>query len=197
MVNQIQAKSALKHFKTVDPAFYELACKMSWKIWQIKAPTNNKQRRLKLYKTIVSQQLSNSSANAIWRRVEPILLKNNLLINQPQSLKQAGLSHSKITYLSGLKDLDFAVLDKLSDQDLRDHLLTYKGIGSWTVDMVLMFIYQRLDVFSWSDLILRRAAASFYNLENEELLKTQIEKLSPYRSLASLTLWASYDASNK
>lgn len=196
MIDDSRAEIIFKHFKGVDPEFCKLAHKIGSKVWQIEAPSNNQQRRLRLYKTIVSQQLSSSSANAIWQRLEPILLQDNLLIKQPQLLKQAGLSQPKIAYLKGLEALDFKLLNSLNDQDLRSHLLTYKGVGQWTVDMALIFIYQRLDVFSWTDLILRRVAISFYNLENEELLRTKIEKLKPYRSLAALTLWASYDTLN-
>ena len=150
---------------------------------------------MRLCKTIVSQQLSTSSAAAIWQRLEP-LLKDGSYLKDTTSLREVGLSRQKIDYLQGFSDLDFGHLRTLDTQALRDCLLAYKGIGDWTVDMVLIFICGHLDAFSWRDLGLRRAAAMFYSLDEKKDLKelqAKIDRFKPYRSLAALILWHWYD----
>ncbi len=191
---QPDAKTVLNHFKQADERFYRLARSFETAAWQIEIPKNEKSQRLALYKIIVKQQLSNKSANAIWSRLEP-LLEKDLLIENPDLLRQAGLSRPKAGYLRNLSELNLGDLSRLDADSLRARLLTYKGVGDWTVDMVLIFIFGYPDVFSWSDLGLRRSTALFYETEESDLesLRTRIDRLKPYRSFAARILWHWYD----
>ena len=191
---QPDAEIVLNHFKQADERFYRLARSFDTAAWQIKIPENEKSRRLALYKIIVKQQLSNRSADAIWSRLEPLLQKD-LLIERPDLLHQVGLSRPKAGYLRNLSNLNLDDLAELDADSLRARLLTYKGVGDWTVDMVLIFIFGYPDVFSWADLGLRRSTALFYDTEESDLesLQTRIDRLKPYRSSAARILWHWYD----
>ena len=184
----------LNHFRRLDPAFYRLAQRVDPIIWQPKPPQTAHERYLKLCQIIVNQQLSVNSAQAIWRRLQPILIQDPS-ISKTDLFRKAGLSRSKIGYLRSLRALDLAVLEHLDDSDLAASLLTYHGVGQWTADMILLSIYGRPDIFSWSDLVLRRSAAAFYALDETtdfQLLQTKINCLRPYRSSAALILWHWY-----
>ncbi len=187
-------QTVLNHFKKVDLRFYRLAKGFGPDIWQIDLPQDETERRLAFYKIIVGQQLSTKSAAAIWRRLKP-LLKNDLSIAKPDPLHQAGLSRPKIGYLRNLSGFNFEDLSVLTESDLRARLLVEKGVGEWTVDMALIFIFGHLDVFSWSDLGLKKASALFYDrqIDDFDFLQARIEGFKPYRSLVALILWHWYD----
>ena len=82
----------------------------------------------------------------------------------------------------------------MSDEEIIEMLVKVKGIGRWTAEMFLIFSLGRPDVFSFGDLGLRNAIKKLYLLRKEPPLK-QLQKLSsrwsPYRTCASLYLWAS------
>ena len=88
--------------------------------------------------------------------------------------------------------------DNYSDDEIIDELTKIKGVGKWTVEMILMFSLHRPDVLPLDDLIIRNSMISFYNITSEKkqqvLDLTQIaEKWRPYRSYACRYLWASKD----
>ena len=191
MNDQIDQEAILKHFQTTDKAFYQLVKKAASRIWQIEAPLDELEKRLKLYQIIIGQQVSAASARALWGRLG-VLLREDILIEKPDRLRAAGLSRPKLAYLQGLRELDFKTLDAMNQIELSQCLLKYKGIGPWTVEMALLFIYRQPDVFSWADLALRNSAAKFYHLDPQkdlERLKRKIERFKPYRSVAALALW--------
>lgn len=85
---------------------------------------------------------------------------------------------------------------RLSDETVRELLRTVPGVGSWTIDMILLFTLQRPDVFSADDYGLKKAICKQYGLTSEgKALKIDIERIArawaPYRSLACRYLWAS------
>ena len=196
MINTIEQKRILLHFRRLDSNIYHLARELGQEAWNLQLPESEEQKRLKLYQIIVNQQLSNQAAQSIWQRLEP-LLKSDLKIDKPQLLTSAGLSRAKSLYLQGLADLDLNLLQTLPEDELRRYLLAYKGVGPWTVDMVLLFICGHLDIYIWQDLILYRAAARIFELDAEDEMpeiRRRVATFRPYRSALALLLWRAVDS---
>ena len=153
--------------------------------------------------SIVSQQLSKSSANSIRSRFDSLfssLCANpvELLDMDDEQLRQTGLSLPKINYLKGLADyviagnIDFDSLQDLDDESIISMLTEIKGIGRWTAEMYLMFSMNRLDVFPVGDRAVRTAISSIYNIpkNSSDAVYIQIaSKWAPYRTIASWYLY--------
>jgi DNA-3-methyladenine glycosylase II len=83
----------------------------------------------------------------------------------------------------------------MSNDEVIDLLTQIKGVGKWTVEMILMFTLGREDVFALDDLGLKQGVIKLYNLKetDKKLLQKKIEKISlkwrPYRTYASRYLW--------
>jgi len=162
-----------------------------------------------LLRSIVSQQLSTKAAATIYDRF--LALFENKMPTPDQIKKQSdaqlravGLSGQKSAYIRNVVDhFDANNLynrnwDNYSDDEIIDELTKIKGVGKWTVEMILMFSLHRPDVLPLDDLIIRNSMISFYNITSEKkqqvLDLTQIaEKWRPYRSYACRYLWASKD----
>jgi DNA-3-methyladenine glycosylase II len=82
----------------------------------------------------------------------------------------------------------------LSDDEIRTILSSIKGIGNWTIAMILLFTFQRPDIFPADDYGLKKAMTALYGLNPDENLKKQMAEMSavwmPHRSLACRYLWA-------
>jgi DNA-3-methyladenine glycosylase II len=158
-----------------------------------------------LARAIVGQQLSTKAAGSIWQRLvdrfggsfpEPA----QLLAADPESLREAGLSWSKVGFLRDLAErlengsLDLGRLAKLPDEDVVAELIQIKGIGAWTAEMFLIFHLGRPDVVSTGDLGIRRAVQIAYGLgelPGPHDLERIAEPWRPHRTLACLYLWRS------
>ena len=158
-----------------------------------------------LARAIVGQQLSTKAAASIWARVVELFggetpSSDQLLEVEPQRLREAGLSWSKVGFLKDLAErvedgrLDLGRLDELSDEDVVAELIEIKGVGRWTAEMFLIFHLGRPDVVSTGDLGIRRAVKLAYGME-ELPGPTEMERISepwrPHRTLACLYLWRS------
>ena len=84
---------------------------------------------------------------------------------------------------------------KASDKEIEDELIQIKGIGKWTIEMFMIFILFRLDVFSKGDIALINSIKSNYNIIDlsTNQLNELISKWSPYNTIASLILWKSIE----
>jgi DNA-3-methyladenine glycosylase II len=158
-----------------------------------------------LARAIVGQQLSTKAAGSIWQRLvdrfggsfpEPAQLH----AADPESLREAGLSWSKVGFLRDLAErlengsLDLGRLAKLPDEDVVAELIQIKGIGAWTAEMFLIFHLGRPDVVSTGDLGIRRAVQIAYGLgelPGPHDLERIAEPWRPHRTLACLYLWRS------
>jgi DNA-3-methyladenine glycosylase II len=160
-----------------------------------------------LARAIVGQQLSTKAAASIWGRVIELFgggtpTPSQLLKIEPEDLRNAGLSWSKVGFLKDLAEriqdgrLDLARLNELSDEDVIAELIEIKGVGRWTVEMFLIFHLARPDVVSMGDLGIRRAVQIGYGMD-ELPGPTEMERISepwrPHRTLACLYLWRSLD----
>ena len=160
-----------------------------------------------LIDSIISQQLSIKAGNTIFNRFKSMfdsdLFPNPYeIVNTPdEKIRTAGISFPKIKYLKGLseaiikKELDLAVLERLSDEEVIQNLTKVKGVGRWTAEMFLISSLKRSDVFSVGDLGLRTAVSKLYKVERDNIKR--IEKIAevwkPYRTFASKYLWKSLE----
>lgn len=158
-----------------------------------------------LISSIVSQQLSTKVVRVIWRRFTDLFpdsypAPRALLATEHELLRKAGLSNSKAIYLKNVaafhleNDMSFDYLQQMSDQEIISYLTRIKGVGRWTVQMILMFPMDRPDVFPVDDLGIQNAMKRLYGLELEKkALREKLEEIAmawqPYRSLACKYLW--------
>ena len=158
-----------------------------------------------LISLIVEQQLSVASAKAIFNRLKLIcddFQPNKFLQIDEQKLKETGLSRQKILYCRNVaeavinKTLDFAELEKMEDEEVIKVLVKIKGIGDWTAQCYLMACMKRLDAWPSSDLGLIVAIQRIKGL-SERPKSLTIEKMAepwkPFRTIAALLLWSTYD----
>ena len=158
-----------------------------------------------LISLIVEQQLSVASAKAIFSRVKLIcgdFEATTFLRISEEELKATGLSRQKVTYCRNVaeavvnKTLDFKKLEKMADQEVVAKLVQIKGIGEWTAQCYLMACMKRLDAWPSSDLGLIVAIQKIKKIKERPKSLT-IEKIAepwkPYRSIAALLLWSTYD----
>jgi DNA-3-methyladenine glycosylase II len=160
-----------------------------------------------LTRSILYQQLSGKAAAAIHRRF--LLLYPAAhptpaeLLNTPDELlRSAGISRPKIVYLKDLAQKieafpQLEALNDLDDETIIQTLTSVKGIGRWTVQMLLMFRMHRWDVLPVDDLGIRAAMRRLYDLPDLPDKKTVLqigEPWQPYRTVASWYLWQSLEA---
>ena len=160
-----------------------------------------------LVEAIVSQQLSTRAAATIYARIRALLPNGeptpDALQRLPDAaLRGAGLSRQKLGYMRdlSLKALDGTInsagLLDMSDEAIVSELTKIKGIGRWTVEMLLIFRLTRADVFPAGDLGIVKAVQKAYNLRRTpdvKRLQAIAERWRPYRSVASWYLWASLE----
>lgn len=165
-----------------------------------------------LLRSIVYQQLAGKAAATILARVQrlyapdiedvaklPYPTPQQILSTPPELLRSAGLSQNKML---AVKDLAAKTLDGtvpslqrarfLSDDELIQRLTTIRGIGQWTVEMMLMFRLGRLDVLPVSDYGVRKGFQLTYNmraLPRADQMHRRANKWKPYRSIAAWMMW--------
>ncbi len=158
-----------------------------------------------LLNSIVSQQLSIKVVRIIWRRFTDIFPggypdANQLLMTDHSLMRRVGLSNSKANYLKNVaefklkNDMSFEYLQSMSDEEVIRYLTQIKGVGKWTVQMILMFPMDRPNVFPIDDLGIRNVMRDLYGLqlEQKELRRKLLEiadNWHPYKSLASKYIW--------
>ena len=161
-----------------------------------------------LVESILSQQLAGPAASAIIRKVRAIypggILEAAAVYRTPaRKLRAAGVSPQKLGYLKDLSSrvvrgkIDLEALREMSDEEIIRILDEVKGIGPWTVHMLLIFTLGRTNVLPVDDFGIRRGVQQLYSLR-EMPKEAEIEKLAenwrPYCSVSSLYLWRHKDA---
>lgn len=163
---------------------------------------------LALLESIVSQQISVKAANAIFARFRALFPGNYphadaLMRKTTDELRSAGLSFQKIKYLQSVAEfsltnpMDRAHLEVMTDEEIVQYLVPIKGVGRWTVEMMLMFVLNRPDVFPIDDLVIRQRMLRAYPKQTEGLTGKPLYKVlheiadtwRPYRTEASRYLW--------
>jgi 3-methyladenine DNA glycosylase/8-oxoguanine DNA glycosylase len=157
-----------------------------------------------LARSIVYQQLSGRAAGTIHGRVLALFPRRRitpagLLALRTEQLRGAGLSAAKAAALQDLavKTLDGTVptlpqVRRLSDDELVERLTQVRGVGRWTVEMLLIFRLGRPDVLPVTDLGVRKGFAVTYRLEElpdpDEMIE-RAERWRPWRSIGSWYMW--------
>jgi DNA-3-methyladenine glycosylase II len=161
-------------------------------------------RFVSLASAIVGQQLSGAAASTIWRRfaaLGPVEAAAVLGLDDA-ALRACGLSGQKVRYVRDLAervhtgDVDLASMDALDDDAVVAEVTRVKGVGRWTAEMFLLFSLARPDVLALDDGGLLRAAGWALELGRPATgpeLAAAGEAWRPYRSVASLYLWACLD----
>lgn len=157
-----------------------------------------------LVHSIVSQQLSGKAANTIFGRLKQKLegevTPERILRKRDQTLRNCGLSFAKVSFVKDLSckvedgEIKLNRLNKLSDEEIIEELVSVKGIGPWTAEMFLMFSLARPDVFPIDDLGIRKGMKQLLqkDLEKQEMVKFAL-RWKPYRTCASWYIWRNLD----
>jgi len=176
------------------------------------APINLGNAFRTLARSIVGQQISVKAANAIWARVLlccPDFCPRAVLRKRATTLRGCGLSDRKVEYLRDLAQhfesgqIDTAMLQRSTDDEVIERLTAVRGIGRWTAEMFLIFNLLRPDVLPLDDLgLLKAISLSFMDGEPIERLasregRARIALLArpwaPWRSVATWYLWRSLE----
>jgi DNA-3-methyladenine glycosylase II len=156
--------------------------------------------------SIMSQQLSTKVARVIHQRFidlyegkEPT--PEQIVATSPDVLRSIGLSNAKTSYVQNVarfaleQGMDHRKLHKMDNEEVIEYLTQIKGVGRWTVEMLLMFALSLEDVFAIDDLGIQNAMIGLYKLDRtdkkkfkEDMLRVS-QKWSPYRTYACMYLW--------
>ena len=197
---------AEKHLAGTDPRFAALIAQSLR--YNIKSPTLTRPFD-GLAESIAYQQLSGKAAATIWGRVRALYPRRKyldpklVLETLDERFRAAGLSRSKIAALKDLaaKTLDGTVpsaraLAHMTDEEIIARLTTVRGIGRWTVEMLLLFDLARPDIWPVHDYGVRKGFAKTFGRRKlptpKQLLKFG-EKWRPYRSIAAWYFWRALD----
>jgi DNA-3-methyladenine glycosylase II len=173
-------------------------------------PRKQRDIYFRLMRAISGQQLSVKAASTIWERFISLFPDKYphptlVLALDTERMRQAGLSYQKASYIKAiadfalLNDISFERLSKMSDEDIITYLTSIRGVGRWTVEMILMFSLGRKDVFPADDLGIINAMRNLYNLRvTGKALRARCIRISdrwrPYRSYACFYLWPYKDS---
>jgi DNA-3-methyladenine glycosylase II len=153
---------------------------------------------------ILEQQVSLASALAALKKLKDRLgdiTPKAFLALTDEELKACYFSRQKTLYARGLATellegrLDLVSLESLTDDAVRARLITLKGIGNWTIDVYLMFVLQRSDIFPVGDLAAINALRRVKGLSKDASKATLLEVAAswqPYRTVATMLLWHLY-----
>jgi DNA-3-methyladenine glycosylase II len=165
-----------------------------------------KQVWLHLCASIMSQQLSTKVADVIYKRFLQLFPKQKptpqMVIDMPfETLRAIGLSNAKTNYVKNVctffieEKITDAKLHAMDNEALIKYLTQIKGVGQWTVEMILMFTLGREDVLALDDLGIQQSMIRLYKIEttNKKELREKMLQLSarwiPYRTYACRYLW--------
>ena len=168
--------------------------------------TTRKDPFFSLCRTIIGQQISTKAADSIWLKFEKKCKKKILPINvlklSSSSLRSAGLSRQKVSYLKNIaksfknKSFNIRNLKKMDDEQAISYITQLKGLGIWSAQMFLMFNLNRPDIFPTKDIGLVRAISKNYKTSYppSERFINKISKLHlGYRSVFTWYMWRSID----
>lgn len=162
-----------------------------------------------LVRNVMFQQLHGNAARAIFSRFLNLYPKRKfpkpeeIIKTRDKKLRSVGVSASKILSIKAIAQgkIDGVIptgakSKKLSDEELIERLTTIRGIGEWTVHMLLMFELGRIDVLPTGDYGVRNGASIVYGMKElptPKQLAELGEKWRPYRTVAAYYLWRAVD----
>ena len=159
-----------------------------------------------LCKSIIGQQISVAAANSVFlkfkKKCNNKITAKNVNKLSTSSLKNCGLSRQKV---KGIKDLAKRIINKsfkpslikkMSDEEAIEYLSELRQIGRWSAEMILLFTFNRSNIWPLQDIGLLRAISNNYNKKYfppKSFLDKLYKKFTPYCSVATWYLWRSID----
>ena len=159
-----------------------------------------------LCKSIIGQQISVAAANSVFLKFKK---KCNNKINAKEvsklsfsQLKKCGLSRQKVLGIQSLakqilnKSFKPKLINTMKDEEAINYLSNLRQIGRWSAEMILLFTYNRSDIWPIQDIGLLRAISKNYKkkyLPPEKFVNLLKKRFSPYCSVATWYLWRSID----
>ena len=199
-------KQALAHLKSADPALAKAIARVG--PYRVEAPDFDSAYQA-LSRSVVYQQLSGKAARTIHGRFTEAFgdgerpRAKSVAGAEIEALRAVGLSRQKASYLQGLAEAELAgaipsvtALKGMDDDAVIEALTALKGIGEWTVQMLLMAWMRRPDVLPAADLGIRKGFQQVYGLEElpaPAAVLSHGERWRPWRSVASWYLWRVLD----
>ena len=168
--------------------------------------TTRKDIFFSLCKSIIGQQISVAAANSVFlkfkkkcnNRISAKVVSNLSFIQ----LKSCGLSKQTVKVIQSLakkildKTFNPRLISKMSDEEAILYLSQLRQIGRWSAEMILLFTYNRSNIWPIQDIGLLRAISKNYKknyLPPEKFVKLLNKRFSPYCSVATWYLWRSID----
>ncbi|MDB6067681.1 MAG: alkA [Pedosphaera sp.] len=200
------SEAAIQHLTKADKVMARLIRKVGpcgWKPEKRRSPFQS------LVTAVTHQQLNGRAAETILGRVIALYpgrkfpTPEDLLATPDEKLRAAGLSRAKTAAIKDIaaKTLEGVVptsraIAKMDSETIMTQLTSIRGVGPWTVEMLLIFKLGRIDILPTTDYGVRKGFALTYKLKD---LPTPVElhghgeKWRPYRSIAAWYLWRSLD----
>jgi DNA-3-methyladenine glycosylase II len=159
---------------------------------------------LQLTRSVAGQQLSTKAAHSIFQKFLAIIpdpTPQSILALNIEQLRAVGFSYNKGAYIQHIAQfwLDENISDKtftkLSDEQIIEYLTQIKGVGKWTVEMLLMFTLGRQNVFAVDDLGIQQAMCRLYGWDETNKKEMKIKMLAtaktyaPFSTLVCMYLW--------
>ena len=168
--------------------------------------TSRKDIFFSLCKSIIGQQISVSAANSVFLRFKKkcdnrISVKRVAKLSFSQ-IKSCGLSRQKVLGIQSLakqilnKTFKPKLINTMNDEEAIQYLSSLKQIGRWSAEMILLFTYNRSDIWPIQDIGLLRAISKNYKkkyLPPDKFVHLLKKRFSPYCSVATWYLWRSID----
>ena len=193
--------SAVKYLSKKDPVMKKLMTQ-----YKDKTLTTRKDIFYSLCKSIIGQQISVQAANSVFKKFEKSCNGkiNPKKINKlrPVELKKCGLSRQKVRGIKELavkfekKSFDPKKIKFMSDEEAIIYLSSLRQIGRWSAEMILLFTFNRPDIWPIQDIGLLRSISNNYKKKYfppKKFVEILRKKFSPYCSVATWYLWRSID----
>ena len=168
--------------------------------------TTRKDIFFSLCKSIIGQQISVAAANSVFlkfkKKCDNKINPKTVSKLSATQLKRCGLSRQKVLGIKSLakqmlnKSFNPKLIKNMSDEEAIDYLSNLRQIGRWSAEMILLFTYNRSDIWPVQDIGLLRAISKNYNkryLPPEKFVSILKKRFSPYCSVATWYLWRSID----
>ncbi len=193
--------AAVEHLSHADPKLRDWIARLG----PVRLPSRRSRDPYRaLLESVVYQQLNGVAAGTIWNRVLDLFEDRDphpeqLIARSDAELRGAGLSRSKIASLRAIAagriagDVPEARgIGRLQDVEIYERLTRLRGVGPWTVDMLMIFTLRRPDVIPSTDYGIRKGFQIAYrkrNIPTPKEVLTKAERWRPFRTTAALYLW--------
>ena len=189
-------KHAIEHLANLEPVFQKIIDQYG----QPKIPFRP-QGFETLVLLILEQQVSIDSAKATFLKLKTKVFSIEpeiLVVLSDEDFRAVGVSRQKTSYIKGLsqtiinKEIHLESLADKTAEDVRNELIKIKGIGTWTIDVYLMFSLQAPDVMPLGDIAVVNTLKELFDIHTKETMEEFVTQWAPYRTAATFLLWHHY-----